>query len=210
MLAGNARGREETMDGDRTNSRRAFLRVCLAAPVAAAAGAWPRLAWGASLPPTPDCADEPTPYVGAGPFFKPSSPERRTLLEPGVVGERIVLTGRVLSTACRPVPGALLDFWHADPEGRYDNAGFRLRGHQHADAEGRFRLETVVPGGYSGRTRHFHVRVQPASGRVLTTQLFFPGEPHNATDFLFRPDLLMAVQGSAEGRSARFDFVVAV
>ncbi|HSB61539.1 MAG TPA: intradiol ring-cleavage dioxygenase [Vicinamibacteria bacterium] len=198
------------MDGDRTKSRRVFLGAWLLAPSAAALGAWPRPARGGRLLETPACGDEPTPPVGAGPFFKPSSPERRTLREPAEEGERIVLTGRVLSAACQPLPGALLDFWHADPTGRYDTGGFHLRGHQYADAEGRFRLETVVPGGYGGRTRHFHVKVQPAGGRVLTTQLFFPGDPHNATDFLFRPDLLMEVQGSAEGRTARFDFVVAV
>ena len=77
------------------------------------------------------------------------------------------------------MPGALVDLWHADDEGDYDNSGFRLRGHQFADGEGRFRFRTIVPAQLSGRTRHFHVKVQPKGGRVLTTQLYFPGEPGN-------------------------------
>jgi len=58
------------------------------------------------------------------------------------------------------VGGALLDFWQADAAGDYDNTGFRLRGHQFSGADGRFRLATVVPGLYPGRTRHIHVKVQ--------------------------------------------------
>ena len=61
-------------------------------------------------------------------------------------GTRIVLTGRVLSPGCKPLAGALLDFWHADDSGEYDNQGYRCRGHQFTDTDGRYRLETVVPG----------------------------------------------------------------
>ena len=162
------------------------------------------------LSPTPDCGDqdEPTPSETEGPFFTPNSPQRASLIEPGMPGTRIVLTGRVVSRGCRPIAGALLDFWHADDSGEYDNVGFRLRGHQFTDAEGRYRLETIVPGLYPGRTRHFHVKVQPRGGRVLTTQLYFPGEPRNPRDLLFRPDLLMAVSERESGRDARFNFVL--
>jgi protocatechuate 3,4-dioxygenase beta subunit len=159
------------------------------------------------LPPTPACedGDEPSPQQTEGPFYSPDTPRRRNLVEEGVEGEPLFLTGRVLDTRCRPVPGALLDFWQADGNGEYDNEGFRLRGHQFADARGRFRLETVVPGPYSGRTRHIHVKVQPRGGEVLTTQLYFPREPANAADGIFDERLVMDVRG----RRARFDFVLA-
>ncbi len=111
-------------------------------------------------------------------------------------------------TPCRPLAGVLLDFWHAGDDGEYDNAGFKLRGHQFTDAAGRYRLETVVPGLYPGRTRHFHVKVQAPHGRILTTQLYFPGEPRNQDDFLFRPDLLMSVTNGAAGKRAGFYFVL--
>jgi protocatechuate 3,4-dioxygenase beta subunit len=125
-------------------------------------------------------------------------------------GARIVVTGSVLSTSCRPIPGALLDFWQADDRGAYDNAGFRLRGHQFADEQGRYRLETVVPGLYTGRTRHIHVRVQAPNQPVLTTQLYFPDEPGNRADFIFRPELVMAVRDEAGAKAGAFNFVLAV
>jgi protocatechuate 3,4-dioxygenase beta subunit len=66
-----------------------------------------------------------------------------------------------------------------------------------------------VPGLYGGRTRHIHVKVQAPRGRILTTQLYFPGEPRNRRDFLFRDDLLMAVRGAAQAKDARFNFLLA-
>lgn len=194
-------------------SRRRFIRLGVVAPVVLAAGG--RIAWaewaaaaaarvGApAASPTPECTDgdEPTPAETQGPFFKPRSPLRSSLIESGIHGTRIVVVGRVFSRECRPIRGALLDFWHADDEGEYDNQGFRLRGHQFTDEQGGFRLETIVPGLYPGRTRHFHVKVQAPHGRVLTTQLYFPGEARNERDGLFRSDLLMKIaKGSGQGR----------
>ena len=211
-----------------SSSRRRFLRTVLVAPIVLASGAWFRWLDGlaaagtlaaASAPggarrvaPTPDCGDddEPTPAETEGPFFKPRSPQRRSLLEPGISGTKIVLEGRVFSRGCRPIAGALLDFWHADDSGHYDNAGFKLRGHQFADAAGRYRLETIVPGLYPGRTRHIHVKVQAPHGRVLTTQLYFPGEPRNHEDELFRSDLLLSVRSAPAAKQVRFHFVLDV
>jgi protocatechuate 3,4-dioxygenase beta subunit len=162
------------------------------------------------MEPTPACADtdDITPPQTAGPFYKPRSPERISLLEPGIRGTRIVLEGNVRSTKCKPVQGALLDFWQADGNGAYDNAGYRLRGHQFADGAGRYRLDTVVPGVYPGRTRHFHVRVQAPNRPVLTTQLYFPGEPENKKDFIFNPKLVIALRGSSGAKAGSFDFVL--
>jgi protocatechuate 3,4-dioxygenase beta subunit len=162
-----------------------------------------------SRPPTPACADTgPTPRQTEGPFFKPTSPRRESLLEPGLPGTRLVVEGRVLTTDCRPVPGALLDFWQADDRGAYDNAGYRLRGHQLADDQGRYRLETIVPGAYPGRTRHIHVKVQAPGQPPLTTQLYFPGEPANARDGIFQGELVMRVERTPQGQRGTFDFVL--
>jgi len=163
-----------------------------------------------SLRPTPSCPDgaQPTPRQTAGPYFKPHSPERASLLEPGMPGMKIVVTGMVRLANCQPVPRALIDVWHADDRGAYDNAGFRLRGHQYTDDQGRYRLETIVPGNYPGRTRHFHVNVQAPKGPVLTTQLYFPGEAGNAGDPIFSRELVLRVQDGAEVRAATFDFVL--
>ncbi len=159
---------------------------------------------------TPECREPGAMTIRQteGPYFKPSSPERTELIEPGMAGEPIELAGLVLTRACRPVPAALLDFWHADDKGLYDNTGFRLRGHQYSDEQGRFRLRTIMPAVYEGRTRHFHVKVQGKGGRLLTTQLYFPGEPQNSRDGLFRRELLMRVAKSEAGVAARFDFIL--
>ncbi len=164
------------------------------------------------LPPTPACddGDDPTPPETEGPFFTPNSPQRTSLLETGMAGTRLALAGVVVGTSCRPLARALLDFWQADSGGEYDNQGYRLRGHQFTDAKGRFRLETIVPGLYTGRTRHIHVKVQAAGGPVLTTQLYFPREPANQGDSLFRPDLQVEQRDSGGARQASFAFVLDV
>jgi protocatechuate 3,4-dioxygenase beta subunit len=199
-------------DDTRWPPRRDFLGAALALPALVALGGRPAGAQPRTLPPTPSCVEkgQATPQQTAGPFFRPRSPRQASLIEPGMAGTRLIVTGSVLSTDCRPIPGALLDVWQADDRGEYDNAGFRLRGHQFTDEQGRYRLETIVPGAYSGRTRHIHVRVQAPNQPVLTTQLYFPGEPGNQRDFIFRPDLVMTVRESENPKTAAFDFVLAV
>jgi protocatechuate 3,4-dioxygenase beta subunit len=153
---------------------------------------------------TPSCGRSTPPQI-AGPFFTPRSPERRSLIESGMKSSRIRLMGQVVDTRCQPVPGVLLDFWHCDERGEYDNQGFRLRGHQFADRQGQFVLDTLVPGAYPGRTPHLHVKVQRRGGHILTTQLYLPGHPRNPDDFLFDPRLLMVARGS----DFYFQFVLA-
>ena len=148
-----------------------------------------------------------TPRQTEGPFFKTDSPQRVKLVEAGSSAPRLVLTGVVLTPDCKPVPNALLDFWQSDEKGDYDNRGFRYRGHQHADAQGRYRLETIVPAQYPGRTRHIHVKVQAPRGRVLTTQIYFPNDPGNKRDGLYLPELEMKQSNVGAGS---FDFVVNV
>lgn len=162
------------------------------------------------LPVTSQCSDgdEPTPRQTEGPYFTPNSPERTNLLEDGMPGERIALAGFVFDRRCRPVTGALLDLWHCDAAGVYDNDGYRLRGHQFSDAEGRFVFETIVPGKYPGRTRHYHLKVQAPGRSILTTQLYFPGEPGNEADRIFDSALLLDIPLGRGPSLARYDFVL--
>jgi len=163
-----------------------------------------------ALQATPSCddGDDATPEQTEGPFYTPNTPRRSNLVIAGVSGAPLLLTGEVVDTRCRPIGGALLDFWQADARGEYDNEGFRLRGHQFADGRGRFGLRTIVPGLYPGRTRHIHVKVQRPHGRVLTTQLYFPGEPRNRSDGIFDAALLMDIRRAGAARRARFQFVL--
>jgi protocatechuate 3,4-dioxygenase beta subunit len=189
------------------HDRRKFLGASAAFVIAMASDAW---AQGGRPRPTPACGEDGvTPAQTPGPYFKPKSPLRASLVEPGMPGTKIVVEGTVLTTDCKPVPRALVDFWQADARGDYDNDGYRLRGHQFTDDAGRYRLESIVPGIYPGRTRHFHVNVQAPGRRVLTTQLYFPDEPLNQRDGIFDRDLVMKVRDAdGGGKLARFVFVV--
>lgn len=184
-------------------SRKNLLKAAAAASVAGSIGAFP-IVGAQALEPTPNCddGDDPTPPQMEGPYFKPHSPQRGTMLDGA--GTRLTLTGFVYGLACQPIANALLDFWQADNAGVYDNTGFRFRGHQFTNAQGAFSLTTIVPGLYPGRTRHIHVKVQAPNRPVLTTQLYFPNEPRNSTDSLFDRRLLMTVAGGRAG----FDFVL--
>jgi protocatechuate 3,4-dioxygenase beta subunit len=162
------------------------------------------------LAPTPSCrdGDEPTVRQTEGPFFKPKSPERGDLREPGAKGRPAELSGFVLTRRCRPLQGAVVDLWHADEKGEYDNISFRYRGHVITATDGSFRFRTIVPAVYSGRTRHYHVKVQAPGSRLLTTQLYFPNEPANLRDGLFQRELLMRVADAGDDLAGRFDFVL--
>ncbi|HJU10977.1 MAG TPA: hypothetical protein VJ728_08870 [Candidatus Binataceae bacterium] len=159
---------------------------------------------------TPSChdGDEPTVHETEGPLFKPRSPERSDLREPGSRGRPFEIGGLVLTKRCRPIRGAVVDLWHADENGQYDNVGFRYRGHVITSPDGTFRFRTIVPALYPGRTRHYHVKVQAPSSRLLTTQLYFPNEPTNTHDSLFKRELLMRVGNSDDGPAGRFDFIL--
>ncbi|WP_128977332.1 carbohydrate-binding protein [Streptomyces roseicoloratus] len=200
-------------------SRKTVLRAALAAGMAAPVVLMgvPALARtltdGAGTPPlTPACddGDDLTVPQIEGPYFKPDSPFRTSLSEPGTPGVRLTLSGYVFGRACKPTSGALLDFWQADVNGAYDNTGFRFRGHQFTGTDGAFALTTIVPGLYPGRTRHIHVKVQAPGRPILTTQLYFPGEPRNNTDSIFDPRLLMTVRDAGGAKEAAFDFVLDV
>jgi protocatechuate 3,4-dioxygenase beta subunit len=149
-----------------------------------------------------------TPASTEGPYFKTNSPERASLLEPGIAGMKLTLSGYVLNTDCQPVVGARLDFWQADASGQYDNSGYTLRGHQFSDQDGRYQLETIVPGLYPGRTEHIHVKVNAPNGPGLTTQLFFPGVSQNDQDRIYDPALLLDIQQAGDGLNASFNFIV--
>lgn len=158
--------------------------------------------------PTPACGDgDPTRPLTEGPFYSPDSPEKVDLREDGD-GEPVTLAGAVVDTRCRALADAVVDLWHADDGGRYDNRGDRFRGHQRTGADGRYRFETIRPGRYAGRTRHYHLKVAAPGRAVLTTQLYFPGEPANESDWLFRESLLVAMDASGPVPVARFTFVL--
>lgn len=160
---------------------------------------------------TPSCTDdddELTPAQTEGPYFTRNSPQRQDFSEDETVGEQLLIGGLVTDPACQPISGALLELWHADADGDYDNEGYRCRGHSFSDEQGRWWFATIVPGLYPGRTRHFHVKVQRPGGATLTTQLYFPDEQQNRQDRIYNPDLLLRMEQSGGERFGIFNFVV--
>ncbi|WP_017957210.1 intradiol ring-cleavage dioxygenase [Rhizobium leguminosarum] len=192
------------------STRRSLLTTFLMLPLidVARSRAFAQAAPELLLTPACDDGDELTLEREAGPFFRPNSPLNRDLYPAAPEGERITVAGFVFDNRCRPLAGGLVEIWHADENGDYDSVGFHLRGHQFTDTEGRWWFNTIVPALYPGRTRHFHLKVQRPGGRVLTTQLYFPGEPRNAGDRLFHKALLLDIKQTRDGKFGRFDFVV--
>jgi len=192
-------------------TRRSVLRSLLAAPPATVVAGSSTHVWAqvSELAPTPACESvaQPTIRQTEGPFFRPNSPRRSDLTGDGGPQQRFSLRGFVLDTRCRPVPGAMVEIWHADERGEYDNSGYRWRAHQFADEAGRWGFDTILTQHYSFRTAHYHFRVQRPGGEVLATQLYFPDHPRNSRDRLFDPRLVMSL---SDDRSAgRFDFILA-
>ena len=160
----------------------------------------------------PQCSApaELTPAMTEGPYFTAGSPEQTNLYQAGMLGQRLVLTGYVLNTDCQPVAGAKVDFWQADGQGVYDNNGYTLRGHQITGHDGAYRLETVVPGEYPGRTPHIHVKVQAPNGPELTSQVYFPGMAGNESDRIFDSRLVVETLESTDPdvMQAAFNFII--
>ena len=119
------------------------------------------------------------------------------------LGQRIIVTGRVLDEDDRPVPDTLIEVWQANAAGRYAHkidrwdapldANFTGAGRTLSDAEGRYRFITVRPGAYPWRNHdnawrpahiHFSVFGQAFATR-LVTQMYFPGDPLLAFDPIF-------------------------
>lgn len=133
---------------------------------------------GITLPAPREACTSLTQSQTEGPYYRPDTPERNSLFEEGMLGTRLILVGYVLDQNCKPLPNTWLDFWQADANGEYDNSGYRLRGHQFTDSQGRYYLETILPGLYSSRPiEHIHVKVQPEGGQEITSQLYFPDRP---------------------------------
>ena len=150
-----------------------------------------------------------------GPFYTPETPRRRDIRDPDINSGVLIVAGRVLDSRCQPIAGAVLDFWQTDHAGRYDHQGYRYRGHQYSDSEGRFELVTVRPHAYTAmsifRTPHIHAKVQGRNTALLTTQLYLPdAQETNARDRGYDPALVIQYTGQDGGaQRAVFDFVLA-
>jgi protocatechuate 3,4-dioxygenase beta subunit len=150
---------------------------------------------------------DPTHAVSQGPAYKAGAPIRRDIIDPGTPGRRLLLRGRVLSSATeKPVEQAMLDLWNVQTNGEYDFDGFNLRGRQLSGREGNFEFLTIEAIPYGSRTAHFHFKVSAPGFQPLTTELYLPGLAHNERDSAFRTSNLLQTESESGIRKGRYDF----
>ncbi|NHB77734.1 dioxygenase [Rhodobacter calidifons] len=168
-----------------------------------------------------------TPATLPGPFYRPDAPLvplGADLCRDGC-GRPLEVAGTLCGPAGQPVPGALVEVWHANAVGRYENQDpdsqpeFNLRGRFHADRQGRFHFRTIRPAGYAlpddgpvgalarqlglslQRPAHIHFAVTAPGYRRLVTAVFDGSDPAIERDALFavRPGMIGTIRPQGGG-----------
>lgn len=174
-----------------------------------------------------------------GPYYVPGSPssvgEATLPMREDEPGTPLLFQGRITSIDGTLLPGAQVEIWHADAEGFYSQFApgipeWNLRGTVVADDEGRFAIHTLEPAPYQiptdgscgkliaaagwhpWRPAHLHLKVSAPGHQLVTTQLYFPGDPHNDDDVAsaVKPELILDVQPveGGQGNQVTYDFVL--
>ncbi len=185
---------------DLTTSRREILGAAIAVGGLAAATPLQKVLAAATL----------TPKQTEGPFYpltRPLDSDADLTVVKGRAGRAegkvIHVMGRVLNQDGKPVPGAKIELWQCNARGRYAHPAdvnpapldpnFQGFGVQATDANGEYRFKTIKPAAYpigpmnpdAIRTPHIHFNISAGNTR-LVTQMYFPGEPENGGDLIFR------------------------
>jgi len=168
------------------NDRRQFLKNTSA--LALATITLPSLARAAfneksSSKPIANCNPTTQDYYGQGPFYTSNAPSiiNNQLAAASEPGTRLIVSGRVHNLDCTEyIAGAIIDIWHANDAGAYDNTGFNLRGIATSNSQGFYLFETIYPGKYLNgsayRPSHIHLKITPPGYPILTTQIYFQGD----------------------------------
>lgn len=163
-----------------------------------------------------------TPRAIEGPLYVPDAPlvKDEARLDDGTdEGELLVMQGRVVGLEGRPIRDAIVDVWHASPEGFYSHfhpkpSAYNYRRRIQTDASGRYRFRSLLPSGYAvppdspteqflnllgrhgRRPAHIHFRVSAPTFATLTTQVNIPGDAYLEDDFAFatRDALVVTLQ----------------
>lgn len=137
------------------------------------------------------------------------------------LGERIIVTGKVMDEDGRPVRESLVEIWQANAAGRYLHKwdqhdapldpNFIGVGQAFTDEEGRYRFITIRPGAYpwknhsnAWRPQHIHFSLfGPAFATRLVTQMYFPGDPLLEFDPIFNS---VSDEAARNSLISRFDW----
>lgn len=175
------------MKTPKENSRRQFLKNTSLA--ALSFGLFPVVAKAVAKAPADNtkgakaCNETTNDYYGQGPFYSANAPtlQNNQLSSVSEPGTKLTISGRVFNLDCsETIPNTVIDIWHADDGGDYDNTGFNLRGQVTTNSQGFYVFETIKPGKYlngqSYRPSHIHFKITPPGFSTLTTQLYFSGD----------------------------------
>lgn len=172
-----------------------------------------------------------------GPFYAPGAPqlgsEGTVPMREDEAGTPMTFHGQVRSVAGAPLANATVDIWHCDNDGFYAQFApnlpeWNLRGVFTTDDNGNFSIRTIQPapyqiptGGATGaiiraanwhawRPAHLHLKVSAEGHQLITTQLYFPGDPHNDDDIAaaVKPELMLDPQPAGIGIDVEYDFIL--
>ncbi|MDR6417617.1 catechol 1,2-dioxygenase [Pseudarthrobacter sulfonivorans] len=172
-----------------------------------------------------------------GPYYVPDSPIQKSpatlSMRDDEPGTPLLFQGQVTDVEGTPMEGARVEIWQADDLGFYSQFApglpeWNLRGTVIADDTGHFEINTVQPapyqiptdgacgqlikaaGWHAWRPAHLHLKVSAPGHQLITTQLYFPGDPHNADDIAsaVKPELMLdlADRKDGQGRVTTYDF----
>ena len=125
-----------------------------------------------------------------GPYYRPNSPLRNSLILPGDTGNVVELRGVIKHNDCTtPYKNAKIELWHCSSKGIYDNTSgeYKYRGTTYCDANGKYSFKTVLPvpydvGNGTIRPAHFHLMITAQGYQSLVTQLYFSGDVNISKD----------------------------
>jgi len=156
-----------------------------------------------------------------GPYWSQNHPQRTILANSEEPGNRIFISGVVTADDCEtPIQNALVDVWHANDDGCYtvfqecqsgnsSNDPYNLRGIISTDQNGFYSFESILPGYYAGRPRHFHYKITSPSGLELVTQCYFEVDPLTDGDWEENhPGLVIPLEDTENGLVGVFNIVM--
>jgi protocatechuate 3,4-dioxygenase beta subunit len=168
---------------DQKDTRRQFIKNASLASLAFSLSPLASSAKTENRQATDECEKTTSDYYGEGPFYTDNPPElaEGKLAKATETGTKIRITGRVQNLDCSEfIPNTIVDVWHANDAGAYDNSGFNLRGKVVSNAQGFYTFETIKPGKYLNgskfRPSHIHFKITPPGYPTVTTQLYFQGD----------------------------------
>lgn len=130
-----------------------------------------------------------------GPYYVSGTSKITNLNTQNLQGDKIIVSGKIYGTTDKstPVINAMIEVWHADNGGVYHPVGdgnvsnyqpnqITLRGFIITDAQGNYTFESIRPGLYPGRPRHFHYRITANGYKNLVTQIYFKDDPTTSNE----------------------------